>query len=383
MRKNRNIFELFQLIDRKIFQRLVDKWEMDKGVRSFKTWEMTCALVTARLLKFSSYQDMEAILGIPHSTLGDALTNRAHGFFQDLCDEILLSIQDRIKSRKIRKAIRQILAIDSTECRVHGSLFCNPNWKPKNSHKDAHSASLKLHAVWNITAQCIEDFRLAPARRNDMPVARGFKIRPKTTYVFDRAYNAIDFWVKIILCKAHFVTRLKLCHLPKEQRKRVLSDKDGVLHDGVFNPSPAAIKKLPVKMRSKKLFRHIIFRDPKTKKVFDFATSDFNLSAEAIADIYKQRWAVELLFRWLKGHLNIRYLPTKTKNASKTQLAVAVLTQLLLRLNQINGKFQGALSELLRGLFSSIYRQGLTRSGVPADCRWSCPNDKPLSHESS
>ena len=89
-----------------------------------------------------------------------------------------------------------------------------------------------------------------------------------------------------------------------------------------------------------------------------------------IADIYKKRWAVELLFRWLKGHLDIRRLPTKTPNSIKIQLAVAVLVQLLLQLKKLLDKFNGTLWELLRSLRTSFAKEILAVSDPPDDCRW-------------
>ncbi|MFZ9595140.1 MAG: transposase, partial [Bdellovibrionia bacterium] len=74
---------------------------------------------------------------------------------------------------------------------------------------------------------------------------------------------------------------------------------------------------------------------------------------------YKRRWAVELLFRWLKSHLEIRYLAVKDANAVKIQLAVAVLIQLLLQLKKILTDYQGTLWELLRSLRTAQTRQFL------------------------
>ena len=80
---------------------------------------------------------------------------------------------------------------------------------------------------------------------------------------------------------------------------------------------------------------------------------------------------MELLFRWLKGHLDIRRLPTKTKNAVRTMLAAAVLFQLLLQLKKISDKFQGTLWELLRQIRSAVILKSLLDTGPPDGCRWS------------
>jgi len=140
---------LFKLIDQKKFNILVDKWNVDKGVRGLTTWELTNALISCFVLHLGSYRDVDSTLGIPDSTFGDAIRNRNSGFFQELCDLILLEIRAKTECRKIKKAIRQILAIDSTEIKVHGSLFTEPGWKQKHCKSD-HKASAKLHVVWNV-----------------------------------------------------------------------------------------------------------------------------------------------------------------------------------------------------------------------------------------
>ncbi len=117
--------------------------------------------------------------------------------------------------------------------------------------------------------------------------------------------------------------------------------------------------------------RHIIYRVPLSEKVFHFVTSNKKMSGETIAGVYKKRWAVELLFRWLKGHLGIRRLPTKNPNAIRTQLAVAVLVQLLLQLKKMIDQFGGTLWDLLRTIRTGLWQQILVEYGPPEDCRWS------------
>jgi IS4 transposase len=106
-----------------------------------------------------------------------------------------------------------------------------------------------------------------------------------------------------------------------------------------------------------------VYRDPDTKKVFDFVTSDFKSDAQVIADTYKRRWAVELLFRWFKGHLNIRYFEVRNPNAVKIQLAVAVLVQLLVQLYRLVNKFRGTLWDCLRAIRTNLIIVGLEGSG--------------------
>ncbi len=160
MNQHRKGLSLFQLIDRKKFDALAKKHGIDRSVRSFKTWEFTQALICSFVMRLESFREIESALGIPDSTFGDALRLRHSEFFRELCDLVLLEIRGKSESRKCRKAIRQILAIDSSEIDVHGSLFDEPGWKKK--YTIGHKASAKLHVVWNVDGQWVEDFlRLA------------------------------------------------------------------------------------------------------------------------------------------------------------------------------------------------------------------------------
>ena len=370
MRKHLSNSSLFQHIDQRAFEILVEKHEMDKGVRSLSTWEFTCALITSLTLRLSSFREVEEALGVPRSTFGDALEKRFHGFYHDLCDLILRDIHARTQDRKVKRAIRQIIAIDSTECQVHGSLFSNSGWRPPNS--DLGKAGCKLHVVFNINGEWIEDFKITGVRRNDAGVVKQFPLLPGKTYVFDRAYCDIGFWLNIVDSGSHFVTRLKKCARTRELEIKLLKengDQYGVLWDGLHVPGLLASYVHRERLEVTRI-RHIIYRDPTSKKIFHFVTSDFKASANAIAAVYKRRWAIELLFRWVKGHLDIRYLSVKNTNSVKTQLAVTVLVHLLLQLKKLSSGYSGTLWELLRKIRTNQTRSFLAESFVPEGCRW-------------
>ena len=115
MQKHLKGQSLFQLINRKKFDELALKWQIDKNIRQFSTWEMTQSLICCFVMRLGSYREVESTLKIPDSTFGDALRLRNFNFFQDLCDEILLEIKTQSRKRKLKRAIREILALDSNE----------------------------------------------------------------------------------------------------------------------------------------------------------------------------------------------------------------------------------------------------------------------------
>ena len=374
MKKPGKDSSLFQLIDQKTFQVLVDKWYMDKWAQGFKTWEMTCALISAMMMRLSTYREIEFALGIPKSTLGDAMKKRCYGFFEDLCDQTLLSIRRQTKDRKIKRAVREILALDSSEIRVHGSLFKYPNWLQMTVSKtsDLHVAAAKLHIVWNVDGCWVEDHRVTGGHRHDSPVANLFQLQENKIYVFDRAYCDLTLWLNIEKAGSHFVTRLKETFLPDHVRTLMNTKSSGVLYDGLYLPSDISMRrrKIPIEDRVDIQYRLVIYRDPVSNKTFYFVTSDFKLSAITIATIYKKRWAVELCFRWFKGHLDVRRLASKTTNSVKVQLAIAILVQLLLQLKKIVTSFSGTLSELLYRIRASLVYKSLCTICPPPGCRW-------------
>lgn len=345
-----------QLVPKENFDELVQKWQIDKGVTKLHAEKLLRILVLSSIFEKRTLRDAEDSYSIPKSTLDDALRNRACGFFQELCSLAIKELAAHAVNRKERQELREIIAIDSSVCHVHGSMasqFITTKMEKK-------IAGIKFHAAWNVEHKFIEDFRVTGYRRNDGAVGKDFQFSRGKVYTFDRAYMDLALWLKIQQSNAHFVTRLKKIgsrlkyihdyHLGTNQ------EGTGVLYDGKWSPGDDAYYRCGLKPQVKIFFRHIIYRDPESKMLFDFITSDFELEAIEIANIYRKRWAVELLFRWLKGHLNIRRMGYKNMNAIKVHLAIAVFVQLLLRDNMLKSSFSGTNWDYLRSLRNSLDR---------------------------
>jgi len=360
--EHRKDFSPIQLIGQKKFGELVDRHGVDRGVRKFSTEEMTDALLEAAKLKLNSFREAEGVLGVARSTLSNAMTNRCSGFFMDLCDEVLRTFRTGPVSAKTKRGLREIFAIDSSEIDAHGSLFNMPGWAKKRGQ--GRTASAKLHVVWNVDNEWIEDFSVTGGRKSDSPAARKLAFMANKIYVFDRAYLDFNLWTRITDAGSCFVTRLKTSGFTKFVEADVITDvnQTGVLYEGEYEPDDQVAKRHEKYLEATRL-RHVVYRDPVSKKLFHFVSSDPDLTAQQITDVYKRRWAVELLFRWLKGHLDIRRLPLKNQNAIEIQLAISVLLLLLLRLKQMREKFQGTLWALLRELRMEMHRKARAETG--------------------
>jgi len=156
-------------------------------------------------------------------------------------------------------------------------------------------------------------------------------ITPGATYVFDLGYYDYGWWARMDAAGCRIVTRFKthtpldrVEELPLPQGSDILSDRIGFLParqaKSRRNPMNNAVREVRVATE--------------TGKVLRILSNDLDASAQEIADLYKRRWAIELFFRWVKQTLKItRFLGT-SENAVRIQIAVALITFLILRLAQ-------------------------------------------------
>lgn len=343
-----------QVIPQKKLNALIQKWQVDKGVIKLKTERLLQILIFSSVFQNNTLREMSESYGVAKSTLDDALRKRSHGFFSELCTLFLQELIALTPSSKERKNLRELIAIDATILHVHGSMAK----KFMATKIEAKTAGLKLHAAWNLDQECIVDLRITGYRRNDGSVGKEFQFAAEKMYVFDRAYVDINLWLQIRKAKAHFVTRLKKMgqRLKYVHTCHVQPEATGVLYDGIWTPSEGTCYENGFKPREV-FFRHVIYRDPVSTKLFDFITSDFESNALEIANIYRKRWAVELLFRWMKGHLNIRRFGFKNMNALKILICTAVLVQLIIRYQKLIGQNENTLWECLRTVRTSLCAQ--------------------------
>jgi hypothetical protein len=140
-------------------------------------------------------------------------------------------------------------------------------------------------------------------------------------YIFDKAY--VDFLrlFTITKAKAFFVIRAKI----NLKFRRIYSQKTdkstGVIYDQIGKLiSKKALKNYPNKIRKVKYY------DQESNKIFVFLTNNFDLPALQIALLYKQRWQIELFFKWIKQHLKVKIFWGTSENAVRIQINIAIIT---------------------------------------------------------
>jgi putative transposase len=188
---------------------------------------------------------------------------------------------------------------------------------------------MKMHVIYDPKNDLPCSVHVTDSTVNDVSVGRRTKLQSGVTYVFDKGYYHFGWWQKINAASAFFVTRVKEnTRLRKTKPRRVrkaTGDGFKILDDAEVKLASKGDSKLPIPLR-----RIRVKRDK--GGTITLITNDLKRTAVEIAALYKSRWQIELLFRWIKQHLNLRKLIGNNDNAIRLQIIAAMIAYLLLRL---------------------------------------------------
>jgi IS4 transposase len=322
--------KLVEPINRRRFKAIVDEHSGDAYGKSFKSWDHLMVLIYAQLSGTTSLRGLEASWNANHnhhyhlgsgplsrSTLSDANARRPVAVFA----EIFALLAGQLDRQMRREGTAMLRLIDSTPIPL-GKLC---DWAKSNGR----IRGMKMHVVYDPNADCPRILDITDANVNDAQVGRTITIEEGATYVFDKGYCHYGWWTAIAVAKAFFVTRPKsnMGLKPMCDRPVATARGDGftVLEDAEVSFASKGDSKLPIPLR-----RIIVKRDE--GDTITLLTNDLVRSAVDIAALYKGRWQIELLFRWIKQHLKIRKFLGNNDNAIRLQLFAAMIAYALLRI---------------------------------------------------
>lgn len=321
---------LLKGIDRRAFQAIVARHDADAYVKSFDSWDHLVALIFAQLSGAASLRALVAAwnaganhhyhLGcetLARSTLSDANERRPAALFAD-CFAGLAARLDR-KTRN--DGADMVGLIDSTPIPL-GKLH---DWAKSNGR----IRGMKVHVLYDPAADHPQIIDITDANVNDAQIGRTIIVVPGATYAFDKGYCHYGWWAAIATAKAFFVTRpktnMKLEVLHRRRLKSAVGEGCTILADEEVRLASKGDSKLDIALR-----RVTILRDD--GKRMELITNDLARSAVEVAALYKGRWQIELLFRWIKQHLKIRSFLGRNANAVRLQILAAMIAFALLRL---------------------------------------------------
>ena len=355
-------------ISRYEFKKIVNTYNGDKGIRTVSTEHLFKTMLFAQITKaFSLHEIIKTLEAngtklyhtgmspVKKSTVADALQKRDYRIFEDIFGVLLQKSQSLVSGkRRFRNPMR---IIDASTIDLCLSRF---NW----AHFRKAKGAIKLHASYDSDTMLPHELFLSTGNVHESQTLCRFSRNPKDILVFDRGYNSYNSFWNINLEGSTFVTRIKSNAVIEKHVILDYAHSENVLEDCLCTfASKKGKKEYPGTIRI------IEYRDPETEKVYRFVTNDVTRSAQDIADIYKERWQIELFFKWIKQNLKIKTFFGTSKNAVWSQIWIAMILYLLLwivkHLYAIQESMQRILQVLKTTLFDRCHIESLFKPPPP------------------
>jgi hypothetical protein len=262
------------------------------------------------------------------STLADANEQRDYRIFMDTALSMIAAarIELPVDPDLRRLNIRAAYALDSTTIDLCLKLF---PWALFRRRK----AAIKAHVVLDLRVGIPVFMRVTHAKVADMTTLDHVTFQPGAYYVLDRGYVDFARLFRLHQAKAYFVTRARRLFDYRITRRSPVPTGGPVTHDQLI-----AVRGPKSRHRFPETLRRIRYVDPETGKRLIFLTNHLELDAVTIALLYRKRWQIELLFKWMKQHLRIKAFFGTTPNAVQLQLWVAVIALVIIhRVKHLHG----------------------------------------------
>ena len=353
---------ILKALPRGAFDRIVNSHQADKHSKGFGCWDQLVAMVYAQLSGASSLRVLETgfnsqcthhyHLGtapIRRSTLADANVKRKAEVFAETAQ--LLMSQAK---RSLRRECEELLyLLDSTSITLKGRGF--DTWTSGNGTRNTQG--IKLHILYAGNEEVPIHHSFTAPNINDIDEGVKLKIEPGAVYVFDKGYCDYSWWHQINAQKALFVTRFKRNAALKVESALPIPAEDA---DAVLNDETVRFANLHPRGGRKNHYQESLRRVTIARPGHDplvLATNDLVSAATAIAQRYKERWGVELFFKWIKQHLRIKNFLGRNENSVRIQILTALITYLLLALYRKAQNYAGSLWILLAEVRATLFQR--------------------------
>jgi transposase len=344
----------------KNFGRIIDRYGGDAGVRTLSCADLFRVMAFAQLTWRESLRDIEVCLsanqsklfhmgmkGVPaRSTLADALSLRDWRIYHALAMRLMTRARQLYVSESLNIDIdATVYALDSTTIDLCLSLF---DWAPFRTTK----AAVKMHTLLDLRGSIPAFIHISDGKMGDVKVLDILPVEAGAFYVMDRGYLDFARLYKMHQAGAFFVTRAKR----GMNARRVYSSKTDRT-SGVVCDQTIAMNGFYIAQDYPEHLRRIRFKDPESGKTLVFLTNNTALPPLTIAALYKNRWQVELFFKWIKQHLRIKRFLGTSENAVKTQIWCAVSTYVLIAIVKKELHLDASLYTLLQILSVSVFEK--------------------------
>lgn len=373
--------QLLHHLPRYEFNRCVQRYRGEYWAKTFSTYDQFLCLAYAQMAGRESLRDIETCLNshqeklyhigfrgdVSRTTLADANERRDWRIFQDFGQVLIGIAQSLYKSDAIAIELKQPLyAFDSTTIDLCLSLF---PWAEFRKTK----AAVKMHTLIDLRGPIPTWVTITTGKVHDVRMLDQLPVEKDAIYTMDRGYVDYARLYGIHQQGAFFVVRAKDNLKCKRLYSSPKNKEAGVRADQVISLVTQKSKKgYPERLR------RVSFVDKERNKRLVFLTNNFEVPAETVAAIYKQRWQVELFFKWIKQHLRIKSFIGTSVNAVKSQIWVALCIYLLVAITKKKLDVQCSLYTFLQILEVNLFEKKPILSVVTEALRRKTDTDKEI-----
>ena len=355
MNQDKYVFaQVVEFLNQDKFRRIVTKYQGDRYIKHYSTWNQLLTLIFGQLSRSASLRDCVLALQahrsklyhlgvgktVTRSNLSKANEQRDYRIFEDYAYYMITEAR-RKREGKISGIGAHIYAFDSTTIALCLSLF---EWAKFRKKK----GGIKVHTLFDVVAGVPTFVHITEANVHDVNAMDEIPYEVGAFYIFDRGYNDYSRLYTIHRLGATFILRAKN-NVKYKRISWIRRLQYNVLSDSKIQfIGPYKKDEYPEPLRL------IKYWDEENKREFTFLTNNFELTALEIAELYRQRWQIELFFKWLKQHLKIKHFYGTSFNAVKIQVYVAIITFCLVAILQHDMKLELTTYEVLHVLSVSL-----------------------------
>ncbi len=342
--------QLLHLCPRHEFETLASQHHVGQRFRSFNRWTQFGALFMGQLTGRRSLRDIVANMtvhrekfyhlgfaNISRATLARANEKQPASLYEALFHTILNRCQGLAPGNRFK--MKNLYLLDSTIIDLCLAVF------PWATFRKAKGA-IKLHTGLDTDGYLPTFIDMTEGACHEITWARTLQLPTGSTVVFDRGFNDYTWFEELDQKNIFFVTRLKSNAVIVPLKKRRGRKSPGVIEDreillGGNHPSR---------------YRLVTYQSEEGR-IYRFLTNAFHLPAKTIAELYKERWQIELFFKWIKQHLKIKTFFGISKNAVMTQIWIALCVYLLLSTLKFKAKIGWTMHQMLRVLQLTLFER--------------------------
>ena len=343
--------QIVAFLPRHEFDALAKNHHHGQKFRSFNRWSQFMAMCIGQLSGRASLRDLVMNLAAQSSklyhlgikpcsrpTLARVNEQQPASLYEAVFHKLLQQCRQFAPRRRF-KFNGKLYLLDATVIDLCLSVF---PWATFRKTKGA----IKLHVGLDGDGYLPEFLDLTNGKSHEIKWAKTLKLPPGSMAVFDMGFTDYKWFQTLMENKIFFVTRLK-----RNARGQGLSKRPGRKAKGVTADQAILLGKMSQPLRK------ICYQDPETGKELTFVTNAGHLDARTIADLYKERWQIELFFKWIKSNLKIKTFLGTSRNAVLTQIWIALIVYLLLAFLKFKAKLCASLQQILRLLQLNLFER--------------------------